>query len=189
MARDAWDDVTPETIKNCWSHADIQHDPIVLCILLTMTQKGWNIIHTFANPSSGMALPQAEESLKKIFGNQYNDTYWWPALKLITGTEPDEDVHLLIKTLQEKLSHSANQPFIPTKYTRVGTDVASTIKELESRNQIFEGAPSADSFIEPEREGEIEAMLVHTNDQLVAEVLKEKAIEEGEIQERDDDSK
>ena len=76
MACDAWDDVTPETIKNCWNHADIQRDPIILRIPLTATQKGWNVIHTFADPSSGMMLPEAEDSLKKIFGDQYNDADW-----------------------------------------------------------------------------------------------------------------
>ena len=61
---------------------------------------------------------------------------------------------------------------LPPVYTCVVADVASAIKELESRNWIFEGAPNADSFIEPEGEGDIEAMLVCTDGQLVADVFK-----------------
>jgi len=75
MAVDAWNDVTPETIKNCWKHkhADIRREPLILRIPQTLAQRGWNVIHTFADLSSGMTLPQAEDSLKKIFGDQYND--------------------------------------------------------------------------------------------------------------------
>ena len=133
MARDAWDDVTLETIKNCWNHTGIQHNPIILHIPSTLTQRGWNVIRAFADLSSGMTLPQAEDSLKKVFGNQYNDDDWQPALKIVTKTEPDEDVHSLIKALQEK-SHSKKQPFVPAKYTMVAAEVTSAIEELERRN-------------------------------------------------------
>ena len=184
MACDAWDDVTIKTIKNCWDHADIQCNPIILCILLTLIQKGWNIIKTFA--SSGMTLPQAEDSLKQIFGDQYNDDYWQPALKVVTETEPDEDIHLLIKALQQK-SDLKKQPFTPTKYTEVAAEVASTIKELGQRKQIFDGTPSADVYIELEIEREVEVVPVHTDDELVMEVLTEQAIEKGEIVEKEDD--
>jgi hypothetical protein len=76
MAHDAWDNMTPETIKNCWNHADIQRDPIILCIPSTLTQRGWNVIHTFVDFSSGMTLPQAEDSLEEIFDDQYNGNDW-----------------------------------------------------------------------------------------------------------------
>ena len=187
MASDAWDDVTAETIKNCWDHTNIQRDPIILRIPSTGTQKGWKIIHTFADPSSEMTLPQAEDSLKKIFGDKYNDNDWRPALKIITATEPDEDARPLINALQEK-SHSKNQPFIPTEYIHVAAEVASTINELERRKRIFEGAPSADAFIEPEVEREVEVEPLRTDDELVAEVLREQAIERGEIEEKGDSS-
>ena len=188
MASDAWDDVTPEMIKNCWNHTDIQCDPIILQIPSTWTQKGWNIIHAFADPASGMTLPQAEDSLQKILGDKYNDNDWRPVLKIVTETEPDEDVRPLIKALQEQ-SLSKNQPFVPTEYTCVAVEVASTIDELEQRKRIFEGAPTADAFIEPEIEREVEVEPVCTDDELVAEVLREQAIERREIEERGDESK
>ena len=131
MAHDAWDDVTTETIENCWNHADIQCDPIVLHILLTLIQKGWNVIHAFADPSSGTTLPQAKDALKKIFSDQYNDDYWRPALKVVTETEPDEDACPLVKALQQK--SNLKKPFTPIKYTKAAADVASAIKELKQR--------------------------------------------------------
>ena len=186
MARDAWEDVTPEMIKNCWKHADIRRDPIILRIPQSLTQRGWNVIHKFADSSSGMTLPQAEELLKKIFSNQYNDADWRPALKIVTETEPDEDVYSLINALQEN-SHTKHKPFVPDEYTEVAAKVTSSIKELERRNRIFEGAPSADAYIEPELEREVEVVPIRTEDELVAEVLREQAIERGEVVEVDDD--
>jgi len=186
MARDAWENVTPETIKNCWNHADIQRDPIILRIPSTLTQRGWNVIHKFADPPSGMTLPQAEDSLKEVFGNQYNDDDWRPALTLVTETEPDEDIHSLIKALREKPSRGS-QPFTPNEYTEVAAEVTSEIKELERRNRIFEGAPSADAYIEPDVEREVEVDQIRTDDELVAEVVREQAIERGEIVEKEDE--
>lgn len=151
MARDTWDNVTVKTIKNCWNHTDIQCDPIILHIPLTLIQKGWNVIYMFAG--SGMTLPQAEDLLKKIFGDKYDDTYWRLALKVVTKTEPDKDINSLIKALQQK--SNPKQPFTPAEYTAVAVEVTSAIKELEQRKQIFEGAPSTDTYIEPESEREV----------------------------------
>jgi hypothetical protein len=185
MAQNAWKDVTPETIKNCWKHADIRRDPIILHIPQSLSQKGWKVIHTFADPSSSMTLPQAEESLKQIFGDQYNDNEWRPALKVVTETEPDEDTYSLIKALQEE-SCTRGHLFVPAEYTEVAARVSAVISELEGRNRIFEGAPSADAYIEPDVEKEVEATPIRTDDELVAEVLREQAIESGEIIEVED---
>jgi hypothetical protein len=51
----------------------------------------------------------------------------------VTETEPDEDVHSLIKALWEKPSPKKH-PFTPSEYTEAAAEVASAIKELERRN-------------------------------------------------------
>lgn len=186
MARDAWDDVTPETIKNCWNHADIQRNPIILRIPQSLAQRGWNVIRSFADPSSGMTLPQAEDLLKQVFGNQYNDNDWRPALKIITEAEPDEDVHSLINALHEEC-HAKKVTFIPAEYTEAAMEVATAIKELEQRNRIFEGAPSADAYIELQIEREVEVEPIRTEDELVAQVLREQVLERGGIVENEED--
>ena len=48
--------------------------------------------------------------------------------------------------------------------------------------------PSADSFIEPEGKKEINIAPVHTDDELIAEVLREKMVERGEVEEGGDES-
>lgn len=184
MARDAWDEVTPETIRKCWKHADIQRDRIVLRIPQNQIQRGWNVIHNFA--ISGMTLPQAEDSLREIFGDHYDDDRWRPALKIITDAEPDEDTTSLIEALKES-SHANVQVFTPIEYTEVAVEVNSAIKELERRKRIFDGRPSADSYIEPDVEREVEATPIRTDDELVAEVLREQAIERGDIVEIEDE--
>ena len=185
MARNAWKNVTPETIQNCWKHADIQRDPIILRVPQTLTQRGWNVVYQFADLSSGMTLPQAEESLKEIFWGQYNDDDWRPALKIVTKTEPDEDALPLVKAIQRE-SRTKKQSFIPAEYTKVAAEITSAISKLKKRNRIFDGAPTADNFIKPEIEREVEVIPICTDDELVAEVLREKVIEEGEIVEVED---
>jgi hypothetical protein len=133
-----------------------------------------------------MTLPQAEESLKRIFCDKYDDGDWRPALKIVTEKEPDEDIHPLIKTLQEK-SHNKDHPFVPTEYTQVAAEVTSMIGELQRRNQIFDGVPDTDAYIEPAVEREVEVVPIRMEDELVAEVLREQAIEKGDIIEVEDD--
>ena len=52
---------------------------------------------------------------------------------------------------------------------------------------MFESAPSADAYIEPDIEKEAEVVPVRADDELVAEVLREQAIEKGEIAKKEDD--
>ena len=180
MVQDAWNNVTTVMIKNCWDHADIWHVPIILQVPQTLTQRGWGVICTFADPTSGMTLPQAEDLLKQIFGDQYEDEQWQPTLKVVTETEPDEDIKSLITALWER-SQPTKQPFIPIEHTKVAAEVAAAIEELKQRNQIFEGVPSTDAYIEPEIERKVEKLPIQTEEELVAEVLREQAVERGDI--------
>ena len=180
MVQDAWNNVTAVMIKNCWDHADIWRDPIILQVPQTLTQRGWGVICTFADPTSGMTLPQAEDLLKQIFGDQYEDEQWQPALKIVTENKPDEDINSLITALWER-SQPTKQPFIPIEHTKVAAEVAAAIEELKQRNQIFESVPSTDAYIEPEIEREVEKLPIQTEEELVAEVLREQAVERGDI--------
>jgi hypothetical protein len=106
--------------------------------------------------------------------------------KIVTETEPDEDVHSLIAALQER-SQPTNQPFVPIEHTEAAAEVTAAIEELERRNWIFEGAPTTDAYIEPKVEREVEKVPIRTEDEFVAEVLREQAIERGDVVEVDED--
>ena len=92
MATAAWEDVTPETIQNCWKHTGIRHAPIMIRLPApTLVQQGWSIILKFAS-SPDIPLPQAEAKLQALFKNQYNNDDWRLALKLVTKCEPEDNV-------------------------------------------------------------------------------------------------
>ncbi|TFK35145.1 hypothetical protein BDQ12DRAFT_688578 [Crucibulum laeve] len=94
MVREAWEDVSGETIKHCWDHTKIQPihtsttpnsaavsiststHPMPACPLIT---KGWEIMRAFA--STPMGLPEAESRLQAVLGARYIDEDWRPALK------------------------------------------------------------------------------------------------------------
>jgi hypothetical protein len=63
MAKEAWDAINSETIKNCWDHAGIQRPPIMLRIprlpqkdLDSDTTAAWDILEKFA--TTDMSLLQ-----------------------------------------------------------------------------------------------------------------------------------
>ena len=129
MVKDAWDTVTAETITHCWNHTGIlppitttgpqtattaiepvpEHTP-------TKAGKGWDIIWEFT-VSSSMTLPQAEERLKSIFGVDYVNQDWHPALNAVLEAKNDE-----LKALQaiKKLT-LANNPISTTNSTKLAT--------------------------------------------------------------------
>lgn len=93
LLRESWDEVTPETIRNCWKHVGItprddkewedifidadapgsdsdvemvdpsESDPGIL-------SKAWEVILSFAE--SEWSLPQAEEQLEQLLGDAYD---------------------------------------------------------------------------------------------------------------------
>ena len=87
MAKDAWDRVQPTTIENCWNHTGIQRDPIMLHIpvrrgnrqqVSQASLEAWRILEDLA--TSWKTLPEAEDSLEKVYDSTYWDLVWWPAL-------------------------------------------------------------------------------------------------------------
>ena len=51
--------------------------------------------------TTGMTLPSAENKLKVLFKDQYNNEDWRPALKVVTKSKPDNNVIEVISKLQE----------------------------------------------------------------------------------------
>ncbi|KAF9226842.1 hypothetical protein BS17DRAFT_794273 [Gyrodon lividus] len=65
-AKSAWDAVSPETIKHCWDHTQIQQDK--------------------------MNLPNAEACLVAHLGHRYVNTDWWPAPRAVMDAERDVSI-------------------------------------------------------------------------------------------------
>ena len=189
MATEAWNEVTPEMIRNCWKHAGIQRDPITVRLPApTLVQQGWSIILKFAS-GSDMTLPKAEAELQVLFKDHYNDSDWRPALKLVTECEPDDNVIEAISKLRESMS--AMTPTPPSvseessthllEYNEALEDLGHSIGTLKKRNRLFKDVLTANEFVELEGEDEEEEEVkLRTDGEIVEEVTRELAGPEGE---------
>ena len=207
MMKDAWDAVSPETIKHCWNHTQILPKAksatpaeTILEKATPMTVKGWEVIHEFAM-SSSMTLPQAEEKLKAIFGAGYVDDTWRPALNAVLEAENDEQ-----KALEaiEKLTHRTDatitttnhtepvtppSPSAPPQLQEVEKELIDTVNELKACRRIV-GAPlTLEEMLDPVEEREIGDSAYRFkggDDEIVATVQKEFETTAGDVMEVDE---
>jgi len=147
MAMEAWDAVTPETIKHCWDHTGIQ--PCVAFSssnfikltnsILTRVPKNsvanalgpqatdekssqaWLILRDFA--TSDMRLPEAEKALENLFGGQYEDSDWRPGLKAVMDAEGDiavaqDALDQLSKVQEATPAKSVTAPLMETSHSK-----------------------------------------------------------------------
>jgi hypothetical protein len=197
MATAAWNDVSPETIRNCWKHAGIQRDPITIRLPApTLVQQGWSIILKFAS-GSDMTLPQAEAELQALLKHQYNDEDWRPALKVITECEPGDDITEAVSKLRESMSVTPPiPPSIPNgesgidlpEYDDTLIDLGHSIKKLKGCNRLFRDVLTPQEFVELDGEQEEEGQL-RTDEEIVEEVTRgaTKFDEEGIVDEDEGD--
>jgi hypothetical protein len=145
MAKDAWNAISSETIKNCWEHTGIQRAPIMLCIPplpwnnpSPTTAAAWDILEEFA--TTDMTLPQAEDALKDHFGDQYVDEKWRPVLHVVMAAEQDTVAALeSIKKLCQTSDLAGSMSVLPlhastTQCAGLEAKLMSSIEELKSCN-------------------------------------------------------
>ena len=196
MATAAWEDVTPETIKNCWKHAGIQRDPITVRLPApTLVQQGWSIILKFASRPD-MTLPQAETELQVLFKGQYSDEDWRQALKIVTECEPEDNVIEAISKLRESMAVAPSAlPSVPkaasnidlVEYNDAVADLGHSLKALRERNRLFRDKLTPHQFIELEGEGEEEGDVnLRTDEEIVEEIRREAARFNGEVVNEDE---
>lgn len=210
-AKDAWQSITSETIRNCWDHTGIQRAPIKTIMLRVppsslprndsndpnsdrathTTAAAWDILEEFA--MSDMTLPQAEDALKGHLGDQYIDENWRPALNAVMAAEKDATAALeSIKALRQCPSNPTAPASLPatvlplhaptTQCADLEADLMSSIRELKSRNRIFGHLPTIEELINPPEERENESLQIFdSDDEIVHQVHYEKALEQGEI--------
>ena len=76
MAEQAWKDVSPATLKNCWNHTEIQRPPLPKIMLRhhlpsmpANLAAGWDIIIQYATEQ--WSLPDIHTCLQEHLGDQY----------------------------------------------------------------------------------------------------------------------
>ena len=153
MAKEAWDAVQPTTIKHCWNHTAIQRDPIMLRIpsrqghdrVHQASLEAWNVLEDLA--TSQKTLPEAEDGLKEVYGNTYNDSIWRPALAAITGSETTEDaLHELekFKAAENDAVEETDQPMETVK-----SELMDAVVALKACRRIFGPLPSFEDLVNP----------------------------------------
>ncbi|KAF9256819.1 hypothetical protein L218DRAFT_1006940 [Marasmius fiardii PR-910] len=136
LLSEAWDEVSAETIQNCWRHSGvvpnddtkwedlfISNDALLdsgvsdieMCDntqSVWQLPSSWGIISKCA--TSNWTLPFTEKKLKDILGEAYNPDHWSKALYAVAGVKSTKDavaaVEALILTCQNSHSHSMPQP-------------------------------------------------------------------------------
>jgi hypothetical protein len=203
MAKDAWNAITVTTIENCWDHTGIQRDPIEPITLHIHTSNArqaqsdphntaaWDLIESFA--TTEMTLSQAEDGLKNLFGDGYVAERWMPALDAVMNAE--DDVNQALDAIKQiRLASPSNTALVSSHATtaqgsELEVELMESVKELKERNRIFGPILTLDELLDPVDELEIgqSASALSGEEEIVAKVHREQAIERGEIIEVDSD--
>jgi hypothetical protein len=99
-------------------------------------------------------LPEAEDSLKKVYGNTYHDSIWRPALAAITGSETTEaalDELARFKAAENGICQRGGQG----QMEAAETELMGAVTELKARRRIFGPLPSFEDLVNPPGELEI----------------------------------
>lgn len=181
MAKKGWDNVTSTTIKACWDHAGIQQAPIKIHIpTLSKTpnskdEQAWSIIHDFA--TTDMTLPDAETALKNMWGDDYAENRWQPALKAVMDAE--NDVSAALSTIKKiQLTFASDLSPVATKTPQaqqIEQDLMQSVMELKKRNRVHGTLLTLEELVNPLDEKEIgEDSLGHNDDEIVDQINREK---------------
>ena len=80
---------------------------------------------------SWKTLPEAEESLKKVYGSTYQDLMWQPALAVITGLETMDDA--LDELAKFKVAENGVVKEADRQAELVETNLMNAVTELKAR--------------------------------------------------------
>ena len=130
-----------------------------------------------------MSLPQAKDALKDLFGAGYIEETWIPALTAVMGAE--NDVSLALEAIN-KIRGPLKAPSAcatTTQCAALEADLAESVQNLKERKRIFGRVPTLNELLDPVEEQEVgEPMHAFEGDEdIVAQVHREQAIEHGEI--------
>ena len=96
---------------------------------------------------SWKTLPEAEESLKKVYSNTYKDSIWWPTLAAITRSETTEEA--LDKLAKFKFSEINTIKEGSGQTEAVEIELMDVIVELKAHQHIFRPLSSFEDLMNP----------------------------------------
>jgi hypothetical protein len=182
----AWDNVTVDTIVNCWDHMKILPSPEEQAQQGTgEVSQAWLLMQEFA--TSDMRLLQAKERLEKILGGQYKAESWKPALKAIMDAENDVPKALASLNALERAAGTTSPVPAPSTAHANGlacsaelagleAELMTQISDLGERNCLHSNLPTLNNVLAPEGKNDCEAEVTELTDaELIACVRKELA--------------
>ena len=142
MVKEAWAQVSSSTIANCWNHTKIQPESNVESTTQptpapapTITSppmknpKAWDQVRTFATSDGNITLPQAEDGLRNLLGEDYRDTDWQPVLKVVMDAERD-----VAKALEGVEKLAASYQTFPTSTETSNPSTAASIPTFKTKS-------------------------------------------------------
>jgi hypothetical protein len=107
MAQEAWNAVTPKTIKNCWNHTGIQRAPLPKISLWVppkaavastplLTTHVYTILQEWAG-SSSISIPAVHKKLQDLLGSQFIVQDWSKLFD--TVLQEDDDIPAALAAL------------------------------------------------------------------------------------------
>ncbi|KAJ8091208.1 hypothetical protein PM082_004184 [Marasmius tenuissimus] len=179
LLQKAWDDVTPETIQNCWRHSGVlpgddkewedifvDSDAPDIDSDIEMdgppdeksVKSGWDILMEYA--TSDLTHRDAEKKLKELLGNTYNPADWESALFAVMESESTEAAVAAVRAQMPK-GKSASQTTQtsrctaqPTQLVELETEVMECVGELYKRRHL-RNMPTLDEVVDPSTEYEV----------------------------------
>jgi len=208
MARDAWNAIEQSTIQNCWNHTGIlPTHPSPRTSIQSLPNNhaaAWDLMREFATTDLG--LPQAEERLKTLLGDQYVDEDWRPMLCAVM--EAEGNVETALNAIERLTKDTRIAPpsrltitippraskltiTIPPQPREIAPQIASiedelmaSVAELKRRNRIVGEPIDLENLVNPREEreiGENEYGFEGGDDEIVAVVRHEIAVENGDV--------
>lgn len=231
----AWNDVKPSTIENCWRHSgvapaegedfediyidsDAPSDPESDVEMEDVTDgdatatasgvriaRGWQIVLDFA--TSDLSLPMVEHELQELFGVDYDDEIYRPALAAVMEAEGDQQkashaVKRLMPAPNTVTTSKASKAVrvVPSvlqsaQLSSAEDDLMATVKELKNRCCFRGPVPPIDQLVDPlseRQENESNEDLFADGDEglaaIVSHVRHQQAVARGDVIEIDSDS-
>ena len=201
MAMQAWESVSPATLKHCWNHTGIQRPPLPKITLRhprplmpANLAAGWDIVTQFVTEQ--WSLPDVHSRLQKRLGNNYIASEWNETLDSVLSAEDDTGAALVALTaLRNKWaddtpSESCEVAKTPDECNEVEEDLLDLVAQLKDRRRIFGQPCTLDELLDPAEEWEIgeELYSFEGGDADIIEMVQQEiGLGRGDVEEIDSD--
>jgi hypothetical protein len=140
MAREAWDAVSADTIRNCWAHTGIQRErlPMVKLTIPKSTERraappksrpelAKDLLRAWISDAH-MGLPAVKDQLRELLGEEFIEEKWDGVFDAILGAEDNTEAALT----------ALDRQTLPT-FSTMTSDVVAELPDTEDDVQVVDG--------------------------------------------------